>query len=212
MKPYVMLVAGGSASGKTTVVDEVLERAGLEDVIIIKQDDYYHDQKDIPLDKRRLMNYDHPASLDNDLLKSHLESLIKGQAIEKPLYDFVNHTRALDTQKIAPKNIIIVEGILVLYDPSIRALSDLNIYVELDDDTRFIRRMLRDLNERGRTLDNIIEQYQSTVKPMFHAFIRPTKRYADILIPNDSKHDIAVDLIVAKLDQYRRSLSCEKQI
>ena len=209
MKPYVMLVAGGSASGKSTVVDEVLKRAGLEDVIIIKQDDYYHDQKDIPLDKRRLMNYDHPSSLDNTLLKTHLETLLQHQPIEKPTYDFVNHTRATTTQKVEPKNIIIVEGILVLHDEAIRRLSDLNIYVELDDDTRFIRRMLRDINERGRTLENIIEQYQSTVKPMYHAFIRPTKRYADILIPNDSKHDIAVDLIVAKIDQFRRTLSKE---
>lgn len=209
MKPYVMLVAGGSASGKSTVVDEVLKRAGLEDVIIIKQDDYYHDQKDIPLDKRRLMNYDHPSSLDNTLLKAHLETLLQFQSIEKPTYDFVNHTRSSTTQKIEPKNIIIVEGILVLHDEAIRSLSDLNIYVELDDDTRFIRRMLRDINERGRTLENIIEQYQSTVKPMYHAFIRPTKRYADILIPNDSKHDIAVDLIVAKIDQFRRALSKE---
>ncbi len=209
MKPYVMLVAGGSASGKSTVVDEVLKRAGLEDVIIIKQDDYYHDQKDIPLDKRRLMNYDHPSSLDNTLLKAHLETLLQFQPIEKPTYDFVNHTRSSTTQKIEPKNIIIVEGILVLHDEAIRSLSDLNIYVELDDDTRFIRRMLRDINERGRTLENIIEQYQSTVKPMYHAFIRPTKRYADILIPNDSKHDIAVDLIVAKIDQFRRALSKE---
>ncbi len=207
MKPYVMLVAGGSASGKSTVVDEVLKRAGLEDVIIIKQDDYYHDQKDIPLDKRRLMNYDHPSSLDNTLLKAHLETLLQFQPIEKPTYDFVNHTRSSTTQKVEPKNIIIVEGILVLHDEAIRGLSDLNIYVELDDDTRFIRRMLRDINERGRTLENIIEQYQSTVKPMYHAFIRPTKRYADILIPNDSKHDIAVDLIVAKIDQFRRALS-----
>ncbi len=209
MKPYVMLVAGGSASGKSTVVDEVLKRAGLEDVIIIKQDDYYHDQKDIPLDKRRLMNYDHPSSLDNTLLKTHLETLLQHQPIEKPTYDFVNHTRATTTQKVEPKNIIIVEGILVLHDEAIRRLSDLNIYVELDDDTRFIRRMLRDINERGRTLENIIEQYQTTVKPMYHAFIRPTKRYADILIPNDSKHDIAVDLIVAKIDQFRRTLSKE---
>lgn len=209
MKPYVMLVAGGSASGKSTVVDEVLKRAGLEDVIIIKQDDYYHDQKDIPLDMRRLMNYDHPSSLDNTLLKAHLETLLQFQSIEKPTYDFVNHTRSSTTQKIEPKNIIIVEGILVLHDEAIRSLSDLNIYVELDDDTRFIRRMLRDINERGRTLENIIEQYQSTVKPMYHAFIRPTKRYADILIPNDSKHDIAVDLIVAKIDQFRRALSKE---
>lgn len=206
MKPFVMLVAGGSASGKSTVVEEVIARSGIEDVMILRQDDYYYDQIDIPIEKRRLMNYDHPSSLDNDLLKEHLEALLKHHAIDKPVYDFVNHTREAEWVHCEPKSIIIVEGILVLHDASIRALSDLNIYVELDDDTRFIRRMLRDLNERGRSIDNIVEQYQTTVKPMFHAFIRPTKRYADVIIPNDSKHDIAVDLIVAKIDQYRRKL------
>lgn len=207
MKPFVMLVAGGSASGKSTVVEEVIARSGIDDVMILRQDDYYYDQIDIPLEKRRLMNYDHPSSLDNDLLKEHLEALLHHQAIDKPEYDFVNHTRKAEYLRCEAKSIIIVEGILVLHDATIRALSDLNIYVELDDDTRFIRRMLRDLHERGRSIDNIVEQYQTTVKPMFHAFIRPTKRYADVIIPNDSKHDIAVDLIVAKMDQYRRKLN-----
>jgi uridine kinase len=210
MKPFVMLVAGGSASGKSTVVEEVMARSGIDDVIILRQDDYYHDQVDIPLEKRRLMNYDHPSSLDNALLNRHLIALLEYQAIDKPVYDFVNHTREPQWLRCEPKNIIIVEGILVLHDPAIRALSDLNIYVELDDDTRFIRRMLRDLNERGRTIDNIVEQYQTTVKPMFHAFIRPTKRFADVIIPNDAKHDNAVDLIAAKIDDYRRKLKASQ--
>lgn len=200
-KPLVILVSGGSASGKSTVVQEILNKAGLDDVIIINHDDYYLDQSHLPLEERFKTNYDHPRSLDNDLLYHHLKKLILFEPIDKPTYDFVNHTRSERIEHIEPKRIIIVEGILILENSKIRELSDMNLFVELDDDTRFIRRMLRDMNERGRTLDNIISQYQTTVKPMFHKYIKPTKRYADVIIPNDTKHDIAVDLIVTKIKQ-----------
>lgn len=200
-KPLVILVSGGSASGKSTVVQEILNKAGLDDVIIINHDDYYLDQSHLPLEERFKTNYDHPRSLDNDLLYHHLKKLIHFEPIDKPTYDFVNHTRSEKIEHIEPKRIIIVEGILILENSKIRELSDMNLFVELDDDTRFIRRMLRDMNERGRTLDNIISQYQATVKPMFHKYIKPTKRYADVIIPNDTKHDIAVDLIVTKIKQ-----------
>ncbi len=201
MKPLLFLVAGGSASGKSTVVQEILEKSGLNDVLIIKHDDYYHDQSEIPLEDRYQMNYDHPSSLDNQLLYNHLKQLLEGDKVEKPMYDFVMHTRADKVELVEPKKIIIVEGILILENPKIRELSDMNIFVELDDDTRFIRRMLRDMNERGRLLDNIIEQYEKTVKPMFHRYVKPTKRYADVIIPNDQRHDKAVDLIVTKIKQ-----------
>ncbi len=201
MKPLLFLVAGGSASGKSTVVQEVLDKAGLDDVLIIKHDDYYHDQSEIPLEERFKMNYDHPSSLDNNLLHDHLKALLAGQRVEKPMYDFVNHTRASQCETIEAKKVIIVEGILILENPKIRELSDMNIFVELDDDTRFIRRMLRDMNERGRSLENIIKQYETTVKPMFHRYVKPTKRYADVIIPNDQRHDKAVDLIVTKIKQ-----------
>ncbi len=200
-KPLLILVAGGSASGKSTVVEEILERAGLDDVLIIKHDDYYLDQQDLPLIKRYQTNYDHPSSLDNGLLFEHLKTLLSGECIEKPTYDFVLHTRAQEVEHVCPKPIIIVEGILILENEKIRNLSDMNLFVELDDDTRFIRRLLRDMKERGRTLENIIQQYENTVKPMFHKYIKPTKRYADVIIPNDRKHDIAVDLIVTKIKQ-----------
>ncbi|AUD65649.1 uridine kinase [Tenericutes bacterium MZ-XQ] len=200
-KPLVILVSGGSASGKSTVVKEILNKAGLNDVIIINHDDYYLDQSHLPLEERFKTNYDHPRSLDNDLLYHHLKKLIHFEPIDKPTYDFVNHTRSERIEHIEPKKVIIVEGILILENSRIRELSDINLFVELDDDTRFIRRMLRDMNERGRTLDNIISQYQTTVKPMFHKYIKPTKRYADVIIPNDTKHDIAVDLIVTKIKQ-----------
>ena len=198
-KPVLILVAGGSASGKSTVVEEILDKAGLDDVLIIKHDDYYLDQAHLPLNVRFLTNYDHPSSLDNQLLYEHLIKLLEGQAIDKPTYDFVNHTRAHNVEHVEPKPIIIVEGILILENEKIRELSSMNLFVELDDDTRFIRRMLRDMRERGRSLESIISQYEKTVKPMYHKHIKPTKRYADVIIPNDRKHDIAVDLIVTKI-------------
>lgn len=200
-RPLLILVAGGSASGKSTVVKEILDRAGLDDVLIIKHDDYYLDQSDLPLEVRYLTNYDHPSSLDNELLYKHLVTLLDGYSIDKPTYDFVNHTRSTVVEHVSPKPIIIVEGILILENEKIRDLSNMNLFVELDDDTRFIRRLLRDMRERGRTLESIISQYETTVKPMFHKHIKPTKRFADVIIPNDRKHDIAVDLIVTKIKQ-----------
>ena len=200
-KPLLILVAGGSASGKTTVVEEILEASGLEDVLIIKHDDYYLNQDHLPLEVRYLTNYDHPESLDNDLLYAHLSDLINGKSISKPIYDFINHTRSQENENLKPKPVIIIEGILILEDERIRNLSDMSLFVELDDDTRFIRRMLRDMKERGRSLESIIAQYDNTVKPMFHKYVKPTKRYADVIIPNNKKHDIAVDLIVTKIKQ-----------
>ncbi|MFW5838852.1 MAG: uridine kinase [Bacillota bacterium] len=202
MKSLLFLVAGGSASGKTTVVKEILKKASIDDVLIIKHDDYYLDQSHMPMEERKLTNYDHPKSLDNELLYKHLIELLKGQKVSKPIYDFVQYTRSKKQETVYPKSIIIVEGILILENEKIRDLSDMNIYVELDDDTRLIRRLLRDINDRGRTLDNVIAQYQNTVKPMFHRFVKPTKRYADVIIPNDRSHDIAVDLIVTKINHY----------
>lgn len=199
MKPLLILVAGGSASGKSTVVSEIVEKAGLQDVLIIRHDDYYKDQQDIPFEKRLDVNYDHPDSLDSDLLQEHLQALLQGQTIEKPLYDFVSYTRKEETEIVSPKKVIIVEGILILNDQHIRKLSHLNVYVELDDDTRFIRRMMRDLNERGRSIESIVSHYQETVKPMFYKFVKPSKRHAHVIIPNDDKHDIAVDLIASKI-------------
>lgn len=199
MNPLLILVAGGSASGKSTVVSEIVSKAGLEDVLIIRHDDYYKDQSNIPFEKRLDINYDHPDSLDSDLLQQHLNHLLKGHSIEKPLYDFVSYTRKKETEVVSPKKVIIVEGILILNDTNIRKLSNLNVYVELDDDTRFIRRMMRDLNERGRSIDSIVAHYQNTVKPMFYKFVKPSKRHAHVIIPNDDKHDIAVDLIASKI-------------
>ena len=202
MKPLLFLVAGGSASGKSTVVKEILKHTNQDQVIIINHDDYYHNQDHLTMEQRRKINYDHPSSLDNDLLYDHLRQLLEGKSVEKPVYDFLKNTRSKETETITPKPIIIVEGILVLVEERIRSLSDMNLYVELDDDVRFIRRLKRDIEERGRTMDSVITQYLSTVKPMFHRHIKPTKRHADVIIPNDPKHDVAVDLVATKIKDY----------
>lgn len=198
-KPVIIAVAGGSASGKTTVVREILEKLDLKEVEIIRHDDYYLDQSNMTMEERKQMNYDHPSSLDNDLLVSHIESLLKGESVDGPTYDFVMHNRANEKRRIEPKKVIILEGILILTDERIRNLSDIKLFVELDDDTRFIRRLQRDIKERGRTVESVIDQYLNTVKPMHHKYVKPTKRHADVIIPNDYNHHVAVDIIVSKI-------------
>ncbi len=198
-KPVVIAVSGGSSSGKTTVVNSILAHLQNYKIVVIRHDDYYKDQSNMSMEERKKVNYDHPFALDNDLFIEHLNQLIKGHSIEKPTYDFVKLNRAKKTETIYPSKIIIIEGILVLEDERIRDLSDIKLYVEADEDLRFIRRLKRDTEERGRTIDSVIEQYLTTVKPMHYAFVKPTKRYADIIIPNDYSHDVAVDLINAKI-------------
>ncbi|MDD3712562.1 MAG: uridine kinase [Candidatus Izemoplasmatales bacterium] len=199
IKPIVIAVAGGSSSGKTTVVNKIMSNFQAEKVEVIRHDDYYKDQSDKTMEERRAVNYDHPLALDNDLFYEHIKDLLAGKAIDKPTYDFVALNRQKVTEKIYPAEIIILEGILVLEDERIRNLADIKIFVEADDDTRLIRRIKRDTTERGRTLENVLNQYLTTVKPMHHAFVKPTKRYADIIIPNDYSHDVAVDIIKAKI-------------
>lgn len=199
MRPLFIAIAGGSASGKSTVVREIVERLKSLDVSIICHDDYYKDQTHLSMEERVKTNYDHPSSLDNDLLVEHLKSLMEGKSIDKPEYDFKTHNRMKETTRVNPTKVIFVEGILVLEDKRIRDLSDVKIFVKSDEDIRFIRRLKRDIEERGRDLDSVINQYLSTVKPMFNKFVNPSSRYADIIIPNDNKHDVAVDFLVAKI-------------
>lgn len=201
MKPVIIAVAGGSASGKTTVVNEILSKLDLQSVAIIKHDDYYNAQHMMSFEARKAVNYDHPSSLDNDLLVSHIETLLKGQSISKPIYNFESYDRTTETEIVVPRKVIILEGILILTDERIRNLADIKLFVELDDDTRFIRRLERDIKERGRTVDSVISQYVNTVKPMHHKYVKPTKRYADVIIPNDYKHGVAVDIIVARIQK-----------
>ena len=200
MKPILILIAGGSASGKTTVVKEIQNKIGIEDAIFIKHDDYYRLQDHMTPEQRKLTNYDHPSSLENDLLFEDLNKLLNGQAIDKPIYDFVTQTRKKETEHIEPKSVIILEGILVLEDEKIRDLADIKVFVNCDDDLRFIRRLQRDVTERGRSVESVIDQYLHTVKPMHHLFVKPSIRYADIIIPNDIKHNVGTQMLIRNIN------------
>ena len=200
MKPILIAVAGGSASGKTTVVKKIINKLNSGDITVITHDDYYKDLSHLTIEERRQVNFDHPNSLDNDLFVAQLSDLLEGKEIDKPTYDFVQHNRSKTTDKVKPTKIIMIEGIMVLEDERIRDLADIKLFVESDDDVRFIRRLVRDTKERGRSIESVINQYLTTVKPMYYAFIKPTKRYADMIIPNDINHDVAVDCIVRMIN------------
>lgn len=199
-KPVIIAVSGGSASGKSTVVKEIVAKLNKQCVAIIMHDDYYLEQSHLSLEERKQINYDHPSSIDNELFLEHINLLLNGKEIDKPIYDFNNYLRKKETEKIKPKQIIILEGILLLTDKRIRDLADIKLYVDLDSDLRFIRRLKRDISERNRSINSVIEQYLKTVKPMHHEFVEQTKRYADVIIPNNVKHDVAVSIIVSKIN------------
>lgn len=199
MKPILIVIAGGSASGKTTVVNKIHSVLGDDDLIVLCHDDYYLDQSHLSREERRKTNYDHPSSLENDLLVKHLKMLLNGEAIQKPIYNFVEQTRKKETEWVEPKPVIILEGILALEDERIRNLADIKVFVNCDDDLRLIRRLERDIKERGRTLEMVIKQYLATVRPMHHLFVRPTIRYADIIIPNDYQHNVATNMLIRSL-------------
>ena len=205
METMLIIVAGGSASGKTTVVKNLMSRLNINEVGIISLDNYYNDQSNLSMDERKQTNYDHPDSFDMDLLYIQLKELLAGKDIKEPVYDFVNHNRKENEYiLISPKKVIILEGILALYDKKIRDLANLKIYVECDDDIRFIRRLERDMVERGRTGKFVIKQYLETVKPSHEAYVNPTKRYADIIIPNDKSHDVALEVILSRINDILR--------
>jgi uridine kinase len=198
-KPVVIGVAGGSGSGKTSVTKAIYESFKGHSITMIQQDFYYKDQSDLPFEERLKTNYDHPLAFDNDLLIEHLEKLLRYEAIEKPVYDYSLHTRSKEVIEVEPKDVIILEGILVLEDERLRNLMDIKLYVDTDADIRIIRRMSRDIKERGRTLDSVIEQYTNVVRPMHNQFIEPTKRYADVIIPEGGQNHVAIDLMVTKI-------------
>ncbi|HAX73791.1 MAG TPA: uridine kinase [Firmicutes bacterium] len=198
-KPLIIGIAGGSASGKTSVSRILCDAFSDQTITLFRQDDYYNDQSHLTMEERVLTNYDHPLSMDNELLIKHIKKLIMGYSIEKPIYDYTNHTRSEETEKIQPTSIIIVEGLFVLEDVKIRELLDIKIFVETDADIRFIRRLLRDTTERGRTIDSVIMQYTESVKPMHEQFVEPTKRYADIIIPEGKTNTVAIDLLITKI-------------
>ncbi|MGY3724332.1 uridine kinase [Granulicatella balaenopterae] len=198
-RPIVIGVTGGSGSGKTSVSRKILEHFPELSIVKIDQDYYYKDQSDLPFEERLKTNYDHPFAFDSDLLVEHLKKLINFESIEEPVYDYERHTRSDKTIHQEPKDVILIEGILILEDERLRDLMDIKVYVDTDDDLRILRRIKRDMEERGRTLDSVINQYLSVVKPMHHQFIEPTKKYADIIIPEGGSNVVAIDLMTTKI-------------
>lgn len=208
-RPIIIGVTGGSGSGKTSVSRAILNHFPKHAIMMLEQDSYYKDQSNMPFEKRLETNYDHPFAFDTDLLISHLEKLLHYEAIDKPIYDYAAHTRSKEVYHQEPKEVIILEGILILEDKRLRDLMDIKVYVDTDDDIRIIRRIKRDIQERGRTLDSVIDQYLSVVKPMYHQFIEPTKRYADIIVPEGGENKVAIDLIATKVASILRMRSLE---
>ena len=198
--PIVIGIAGGSGSGKTTVAQEILQRVGPDRIAYIQHDSYYKDLSGLPPAQRTEVNFDHPNSLETELLISHIEGLKNGQAIEVPVYDFAPDSRTDKFFKVNPRRVIIVEGILIFVDPALRALFDVKLFVDTDADVRFIRRLQRDITERGRTVESVIKRYQATVRPMHLEFVEPSKRYADVIIPEGGFNRAAMDMVVARIE------------
>lgn len=198
-RPVVIGVTGGSGSGKTTVSHAIYDLMNGQSMEIITQDTYYNDQASMTMEERKAVNYDHPLAFDNDLLYQQLDQLRHNQAIEMPVYNYAEYTRSNETRHVEPPEIIILEGILILDDERLRNLMDIKVHVDTDDDIRVIRRIQRDMVERGRSIESIIDQYLTTVKPMYHEFIEPTKRYADIIVPEGGKNQVAIDLLATKV-------------
>jgi len=198
-KPIIIGVCGGSGSGKTSVSRAICQNFPEHAIAMIEHDSYYKNQSHLVFEERLKTNYDHPLAFDTELLVEHLKQLINYQAIDIPVYDYVNHTRSDEVKHQKPQEVIILEGILILEDERLRDLMDIKIFVDTDDDVRIIRRIRRDMIERGRTLDSIIAQYMNAVKPAYHQFIEPTKRYADVIIPEGAENTVAIDLINTKV-------------
>ena len=198
--PLVIGIAGGSGSGKTTVAQEILQRVGRERIAFLQHDSYYKDLSGLPPTQRAQINFDHPNSLETELLIQHVASLRDGKAVEVPIYNFSTDSRTGQTFKVQPRRVILVEGILIFTEAALREMFDVKIFVDTDSDLRFIRRLERDLAERGRTTESVIKQYQSTVRPMHLEFVEPSKRYADVIIPEGGFNTAALDMVVARVD------------
>jgi uridine kinase len=198
-KPIVFGVAGGTASGKTTVARAILEAVGAAQVAYLPHDAYYKDMSHLPLAERALLNYDHPNSLETKLFVRHIRQLIAGEPVHVPVYDFTTHRRTAETVFVEPSPIILVDGILILTRRKLRDLMDIKVYVDTDADVRFIRRMERDIHERGRSLESVVTQYLDTVRPMHLKFVEPSKRYADVIIPNGGLNRVAMEMVVSRL-------------
>jgi len=198
-RPIIIGVAGGSGSGKTTVVREIIRGLGRGQVTVIHHDSYYRDTGHLPLEARARINYDHPDSLETPLLVTHLHRLMRGECVEVPVYDFAQHERRPETERAEARKVVIVDGLLILWASELRELMDIKIFVDTDADIRFIRRLERDMAERGRSAESVVEQYLGTVRPMHLEFVEPSKRYADIIVPEGGFNRVAVDMLVTKV-------------
>jgi len=199
MRPVIIGVAGGTGSGKTTVVNKIVDSLGDGTVSVIEHDFYYKDHPELSLEDRSALNYDHPDALETELLVQHLEELRSGKQIEAPKYDFSLHARKHETQPVEPRRAIILVGILILVDQALRDIMDIKVFVDTDADVRLIRRLHRDLSERGRTMESVIEQYEKTVRPMHLKFVEPSKRYADVIVPEGGSNTVAIDMLLTTL-------------
>ena len=199
MRPVVLGVAGGSGSGKTTVVRKILEGLEPTSASLLHHDSYYRDNPDLTLEQRTAINYDHPDSLETPLMAEHLRLLLAGQAVEVPEYDFTVHRRRAEIRRIEPRPLIIIDGILVLAEPELRDLMDIRVFVDTDSDIRFIRRLGRDTKKRGRTVESVVRQYQKTVRPMHLEFVAPSRRHAHVIVPEGGENEVAIGMLVARL-------------
>lgn len=199
MRPVFIGIAGGTGSGKTTVLRAIVNRVEKATVAVIEQDAYYKDQADVSFDEREKVNYDHPSAFDTDLLIEHLRTLRAGRAIEKPVYNYSRHTRDSRSIRVEPRDIVIIEGLLVLWEARIRELLDIKLFVDCDADVRVLRRVMRDIRRRGRTLESVVGQYLESVRPMHLEFVEPSKRYADMIIPEGGHNEVAIDMIATKV-------------
>ncbi len=199
MDTIVIGIAGGTGSGKTTLADKLVESFGLDEVCILRHDNYYKRHDDMPFEERKKLNYDHPDAFDNELLRKHIEDLKAGISVEMPIYDYKEHNRSNQIVEIKPAPVIVLEGILIFDEPSICGLMDIKVFVDTDADVRILRRIVRDVKERGRTLESVIEQYLTTVKPMHEQFVEPSKRRADIIIPNGGENIVALEMLIERV-------------
>ena len=200
VSPLVIGIAGGTGSGKTTVAQVILQRVGANRISFLPHDAYYLDLRHLPLEERARVNFDHPDSLESDLLVEHIHRLKEWQSIHLPVYDFTRHSRTEKTILVEPRRVILVEGILIFYEAALRKLFDVKIFVDTDPDIRFIRRLQRDISERGRTTESVVRQYLNTVRPMHLEFVEPSKRYADVIIPEGGLNTVALDMVIARVE------------
>jgi len=199
--PFVIGVAGGTGSGKTTVANAILRRVGEDGMSVLFHDAYYRDWADLPKDVLDRKNFDHPDSLETELLVRHVRALREGMVVEAPIYDFRTHRRTAETRRVLPKRIVLVEGILIFTEPELRKLFDVKVFVDTDADVRLIRRIRRDIAERGRTLESVVEQYYATVRPMHLEFVEPSKRWADLIVPEGGENAVAMEFLFARLER-----------